>query len=166
MSGTAGDAADLTGRELARDPLARRARKRPLAVTVQFATSAGVLRTLEGSVRYRAGDALLTGVAGERWPIGRAKFDAAYEPLPPTVAGSAGAYRRRPRVVLAMRMAEPFRVRVGHAGDALQGAPGDWLLQYGPGDYGIVAAALFAQTYDLLDGGEEAAADGGAPDSR
>lgn len=162
MSRATDEAADLTGCELAHDPLARRARKRPLPVTVQFAASAGVLRTLEGAVRYRAGDALLTGIAGERWPIGRSKFDAAYEPVPPTVVGSAGAYRRRPRVVLARRMAEPFSVRVGHAGDALQGAPGDWLLQYDPGDYGIVAAALFAQTYDLLDAGE----DGDAPDSR
>lgn len=151
MSRANGDPTDLTGFDLGSDPSARRARKRPLPVVVEFAASAGVLRTLEGPVRYRAGDALLTGVAGERWPIGREKFDAAYEPVPPTVAGRAGEYRRRPLVVRAKRMAGPFRVRVGHADDPLQGRAGDWLLQYGPDDYGIVAADLFARTYVLLD---------------
>ncbi len=157
--------ADLTGADLARDPLARRARKRPLPVAVEFATADGVLDTLEGPVRYRAGDALLTGVAGERWPVGRARFEATYEPeatcepeaicepLPPGAGGAAGRYRRRPQVVLARRMDEPFRVRVGHAADTLRGRPGDWLLQYGPADYGIVAADLFARSYELLDDG-------------
>jgi len=143
---------DLTGCELAADPLAHRARKRPLPVAVEFASSAGTVQTLEGPVRYRAGDALLTGIAGERWPIGRAKFDAAYEPVPPTIAGSAGAYRRRPLVVRARRMGAPFSVRVGHADDLLHGRAGDWLVQYERDDYGIVAADLFAQTYELLDG--------------
>lgn len=143
---------DLTGCDLVRDARARRARKRPLPVAVEFAARPGVVRTLEGPVRFRSGDALLTGIAGERWPIGRVRFDAAYEPIPPTVAGGAGHYRRRPLVVWARRMTRPFRVRVGWAGDALHGRPGDWLLQYGTGDYGIVAAGLFEQTYDLLDG--------------
>lgn len=152
MTRGAGRVPDLTGCELAADPLARRARKRPLPVTVEFAASAGMVQTLEGPVRYRAGDALLTGIAGECWPIGRAKFDAAYEPVPPTVAGTAGAYRRRPLVVRARRMGAPFSVRVGHADDLLQGRAGDWLVQYGRNDYGIVASDLFAQTYELLDG--------------
>jgi len=151
---------DLTGCDLARDAYARRARKRPLPVAVEFAARPGVVQTLEGPVRFRGGDALLTGIAGERWPIGRVRFDAAYEPIPPTVAGSPGRYRRRPLVVWARCMARPFRVRVGWAGDALHGRPGDWLLQYGPGDYGIVAAALFAQTYDLLDGDGDGDGDG------
>ena len=151
MNDEPAEAADLTGSELARDPLARRARKRPLPVSVEFAAAAGVLRTLEGPVRYRAGDALVTGIAGERWPIGRAKFVAAYEPIAPTVSGNAGAYRRRPLVVWARRMNEPFRVRVGCADDPLLGGPGDWLVQYGADDYGIVAADLFGRIYALLD---------------
>ncbi len=149
---------DRTGADLARDPLARPARKRPLPVSVEFATEAGVLPTLEGPVRYRAGDALLTGIAGERWPMRRARFNAAYEPVAPTVAGAAGTYRRRPLVVWARRMSEPFSVRVGAAGDSLQGRAGDWLVQHGPGDYGIVAADLFGLTYDLLDAAPSAPA--------
>lgn len=149
---------ELTGCDLARVPGALRARKRPLPVAVEFAAQPGVVRTLEGPVHFRSGDALLTGDAGERWPVGRARFDAAYEPIPPTVAGSPGHYRRRPVVVWACRMAERFSVRVGYAGDVLRGEPGDWLVQYAPGDHGIVAQALFAHTYELLAGDAAGAA--------
>jgi len=41
---------------------------------------------------------------------------------------------------------------VGHADDLLKGRAGDWLVQYGRDDYGIVASDLFAQSYELLDG--------------
>ncbi|WP_297907935.1 PGDYG domain-containing protein, partial [Thiomonas sp.] len=32
-------------------------------------------------------------------------------------------------------------------GDRLQGKPGDWLLQYAPGDFGLAAQSRFAQVY-------------------
>lgn len=142
---------DLTGADLAHDPAARRARKKPVTVKVEFASRAGALNTLEGPVRYRTGDAMLTGAAGEHWPVERAKFDAAYEPVPPTTTGNAGHYRKRPLGVWARQMREPFSVRVGYAADPLRGQPGDWLMQYAPGDYGIISAAVFAQTYELRD---------------
>jgi hypothetical protein len=131
--------------------MARRARKRPVAVAVEFASRAGLLKTLEGPVRYRTDDALLTGAAGERWPVERAKFDAAYELVPPATGGNFGHYCKRPLTVWARQMSEPFSVRVGYAADALRGQPGDWLLQYASDDYGIISAALFAQTYELGD---------------
>ena len=36
-------------------------------------------------------------------------------------------------------------------GDLLRGNPGDWLLQYAPGDYGVVEQGRFAQVYRPLD---------------
>ena len=33
------------------------------------------------------------------------------------------------------------------SGDYLSGMTGDWLLQYGPGEFGIVAPAIFSRTY-------------------
>jgi hypothetical protein len=32
-------------------------------------------------------------------------------------------------------------------GDLLSGAAGDWLMQYAPGDFGIVAGARFSSVY-------------------
>jgi hypothetical protein len=138
-------------RDLATDPAARRARKRPVEVTVQFAASPGVLSTREGDVRYAVGDALLTGAAGERWPVPRAHFDAAYEPVAPTRGGCDGTYRKRPALVLAKRMSETFAVDLSDARGTLRGGAGDWIVQYAPGDWAVVAGPIFAATYELLD---------------
>jgi hypothetical protein len=70
----------------------------------------------------RAGDALLTGPHRERWPVRRERFDAAY-------AAS---------------------VKVGWQDSPVEGGPGDWLVQYGPGNFGIVAAVIVDATYELL----------------
>lgn len=121
-------------------------RKKPVDVQVSFARDAGTLETLEGPVRYVAGTALLTGAAGDRWPVERAKFDVAYAPAP----GLNGIYRKRPIEVLAMRLRQATTVRVGPAGDLLQGRPGDWLVQYGPDDHGIVGAEIFVATYEFV----------------
>ena len=32
--------------------------------------------------------------------------------------------------------------------DLLQGEPGDYLVQYGPGDYGVVGREIFGKTYE------------------
>lgn len=144
---------DRSGLDVATQPGAVRAHKRPLPVQVRFATEAGKLQTLEGPVRYRPGDALLTGAAGERWPVTRARFDRSYRPEPPTQAGQAGRYVKQPVTVWALRMDTPFSVRVGHARDPIVGGPGDWLVQYGADDYGVISATIFEQTYERLDDG-------------
>ncbi|MGI4814725.1 MAG: PGDYG domain-containing protein [Janthinobacterium lividum] len=150
--------------DLRRDPAARRVMKRPVTLHVAFATTDGTCETLEGPVRYRAGDAIVTGTRGEQWPIERARFETAYEPSasgePDAGAGSAGEsntsdgnagwYKKRPLVALARRVDVPLAVPVGWQNDPLDAQPGDWLLQYGEGDYGVVDADVFEQTYDLL----------------
>lgn len=130
--------------------MACRARRRPVTLEVRFAGAPGVLETLEGPVRYRAGAALVRGLRGERWPVERGPFELRYEPAPGTTAGSDGPYRRRPGVVLARRLTAAIEVPVGAEGDRLRGRQGDWLLQYGPGEYGVVAPDIFADTYELL----------------
>ena len=137
--------------DLAADPAARRARKRPVAVAVTFAPSAGTLATREGDVRYAAGDALLTGEAGDRWPVARATFDAGYEPIAPTVAGRDGTYRKQPRDVLAKQLAAPLSVELSAGRGTLRGVVGDWLVQYAPGDVAVVGGSIFARTYELAD---------------
>jgi hypothetical protein len=61
--------------------------------------------------------------------------------------GEAGIYRNRPNVVLAKQMHEPFSIARSAAGDILTGDAGDWVMQYAPGDFGVVKAARFAKVY-------------------
>jgi len=132
------------------DPSARRATRRPTIAHVRFAMTPGVIETAEGAVRHRAFAAIVTGARGEEWPVERAHFESAYEPLAPTRMGEAGSYRRRPSAVLARRLDQPFVVELGDDRGALAGAAGDWLIQHGSGDLGVVNALAFAETYDIL----------------
>jgi len=135
--------------ELDKDPSARRAVKDE-RVWVDFATSSGSLESAVGLNRYEAGDALLTGSTGDRWCVSRARFDEKYRPEPPTVAGKAGRYRNLPMPVLTKQMPRAFTVLRSSGGDLLYGEPGDWLMQYAPGDYGLVANGRFARVYRFL----------------
>ena len=61
-----------------------------------------------------------------------------------------GCYRNRPVTVLARQMHQPFSVAREAGGDVLNGSAGDWLLQYGPGDHGIVDRDRFARVYRII----------------
>ena len=133
--------------DLRTDPAARPFVKDE-TVHVDFATQAGELMSLEGPNRYAPGDALITGSTGDRWVVSRERFDAKYVPADASLAqGQAGAYRNRPSVVLAKQMREAFSRARSEAGDVLHGQAGDWVLQYAPGDYGVVQARRFAKVY-------------------
>jgi hypothetical protein len=116
-------------------------------VQVVFAAADGSLTSREGLNHYRAGDALVTGSGGDRWSVSRARFERRYQPLPPLQHGEDGAYRSAPVPVLARQMAEDFSLRRSAAGDLLHGCAHDWLLQYAPGDWGIVEDAKFRRLY-------------------
>lgn len=148
--GSTGGSAATPLPDLTRDGRAIRATKRPIPVPVTFAAVEGVVETLEGPVAHRAGDAVLTGVRGERWPVGREAFLAAYDPLPPTAPGEDGLYVKRRQESLALRLEEPVTVPVGWRSDPLLGQPGDWLLRYGDGSYGVVRDEVFRETYEIL----------------
>lgn len=139
----------LTHLDLASDPAARRVVKDE-AVSVEFAAGDGELMSLEGPNRYMQGDAIVSGAGGERWVVSRARFDAKYAPEGGIAHGEPGIYRNLPSIVLAREMHEPFSIARSAAGDLLTGAAGDWVMQYAPGDYGVVKAARFAKVYRLL----------------
>jgi hypothetical protein len=121
-------------------------------VTVEFAALPGSIESAVGLNRYAAGDAVLTGSTGDRWCVSRDRFDAKYLAELPTVHGQPGRYRNLPVAVLARRMSVSFTVQRSAGGDLLRGAAGDWLVQYAPGDHGIVAEDRFARVYRLLSG--------------
>lgn len=125
--------------------------KKPKPVIVKFAITSGKLATLEGKVSYESGAAIITGEAGDIWPVERAKFDASYKAVNPTTHGEDGTYQKHPIEVLAIQLTEPTSVNVGYAEDPIPGQVGDWLVQYGEGDFGIVNAEIFANTYEILD---------------
>ena len=140
---------ELNNPDLTTDPDARRAIKDE-RVSVEFAARGGALVSAVGINRYSPGDALVTGSTGDRWCVSRDRFDAKYDPEPPTVRGEAGDYRNRPVAVLAKRMNERFSVARTAGGDFLRGDAGDWLVQYGPGDHGIVERTRFERVYRLI----------------
>ncbi|AOK29650.1 MULTISPECIES: PGDYG domain-containing protein [Burkholderia] len=137
---------ELQNVDLRHDPDATRVIKDE-TVQVEFAARPGELMSLEGPNRYAAGDALVTGSTGDRWVVSRARFDAKYVPAAAHAHGEPGAYRNLPVVVLAKRMEAPFSIARSAGGDTLRGNAGDWVMQYAPGDYGVVQAQRFAQVY-------------------
>jgi hypothetical protein len=119
-------------------------------VEVAFAISDGELTSREGPNRYQAGDALITGSTGDHWSVSRARFDLRYTPVAPLQAGRDGRYRANPVPVLARQMPEAFTLERSAGGDVLHGLAQDWLLQYAPGDFGIIANARFQRVYRPL----------------
>lgn len=119
-------------------------------VEVAFAASDGELISREGPNRYQAGDALITGSTGDCWSVSRTRFEARYTPVAPLQAGRNGLYRANPVPVLARQMPEAFTLERSAGGDVLHGLAQDWLLQYAPGDFGIIANARFRQVYRPL----------------
>jgi hypothetical protein len=121
--------------------------KKSELVDVEFARSRGSLQSREGKNSYSTGDALITGSTGDRWSVTRDRFDAKYSPVAPTRAGEDGRYANIPAPVLAQQMLQSFSIERQSGGDIIHGKAGDWLLQYAPGDYGIVEAVKFAKVY-------------------
>lgn len=126
-----------------------RARKRPHAVQVRFADHPCEVGTLEGVVNAATGDAIVTGIFGERWPVGRDCFNGKYEAVSPLTTGSPGNYLSLPVEVVATQMHAPFEVVLADGRSRLQGQVGDWLVDHGDGNLGIVNAAIFAATYEI-----------------
>ncbi len=135
--------------DLSADPLAAQYLKTEV-VQVQFARQPGVLISREGPNHFEADDALITGSTDDRWSVTRRRFDEKYQAVPPTVEGQDGAYCAKPVPVWAKQIHEAFTVPRRQGGDVLRGDAGDWLMQYGQGDYGLVQNSRFIAVYRPL----------------
>ena len=122
-------------------------------VQVAFAHEPGELISLEGPNRFEANDAIITGCTGDRWSVDRHRFDAKYMAVAPTIEGQDGAYVARPVPVLAKQMRESFTAERSAGRDILRGDAGDWLMQYGPGDFGVCGKSRFDRVYKRVDEG-------------
>jgi hypothetical protein len=144
-SGTRGFSARLVG-----DPRRVEARKREHVVLVRFTATDCTVQTPEGTVHAKPGDAILLGMDDEQWRVSIERFPEKYRPLPPTLAGESGRYVSLRNRVMAIHMEEPFEVLLADGVSRLRGHGGDWLVDYGDGSLGIVAAKIFAKTYEIL----------------
>ena len=135
---------------LSEEPRHVRARKFEREVQVQFAPEACTVQTPEGLVHAQPGDAILTGIAGERWRVSHARFGEKYVPVPPTRSGEPGTYLSLPNRILALQMTTPFEVLLADGLSMLTGKPSDWLVDYGDGSLGVVSQAIFQTTYEIL----------------
>lgn len=140
----------LTDIDLSTDLAAGRYLKTEI-VQVVFAPAPGELISLEGPNKYQAGDAIITGCTGDRWSVDRHRFDAKYQAVAPTVDGQDGAYTAKPVPVLAKQINEPFTAARSAGRDVLRGEAGDWLMQYGPGDFGVCGKSRFERVYKKVD---------------
>ena len=127
--------------DLSQDPDGFETAKKPIPLGFRYAEADETIETKEGSVGARAGDAIMTGTEGEQWPIPAEKFAQTYDDL------GDGTAAKKNIPVFAKEMIEPFQVKVSWSDDLLQGEAGDYLVQYGPGDYGAVGREIFGKTY-------------------
>jgi hypothetical protein len=118
-----------------------------IPVSVRFAIEAGVTQTLEGPVRHLVGDAVLTGVSGEHWPISRQRFEDTYEPMGTTPMGSDGLYMKRPLIVSARQTDVAEVVALTDSESTLKARPGDWIVNAPDGGRWVVANDIFQETY-------------------
>ena len=125
--------------------------KLPIPVIVIFATADGVIMTLEGPVSHVAGDAILTGSAGEQWPIPRAIFEATYAPVAPLRSGESGAYIKKAIPVEARQADRAEVITLGDGRGEIQAQPEDWIVTAPDGRQWVVAEAIFRMTYRVAD---------------
>ena len=136
--------------EIRNDPRRVNARKLPHEVDVHFTPTPCAIQTNEGVVHARPGDAILTGILGEQWCMSPKQFKRKYRPVPPTIAGEAGRYASLPYRVMGLRMTGPFEVLLADGISRLAGQADDWLVDYGDGSLSVVARAIFAATYEII----------------
>lgn len=135
--------------DLRNEPQARSYLKQEI-VQVNFAKCIGAIHSREGLNHYVVGDALIIGSTGDHWSVARDRFDAKYLPAEGTEFGHDGAYRNKPLPVLAIQQTQAFSIERSAGGDVIRGEAGDWLMQYAPGDHGIVENAKFQRVYRLV----------------
>ena len=136
---------------IAGDARAREARRLPVRVKVHFAAADGICKTLEGDVRYKAGDALIAGAHGDQWPVPREVFCERYAVEAGATHMTDGWYTKVPATVMALRLTDPAEIVLSGDRGVLSGRPGDWVIERAPGKLAIVAGALFEKTYRLVE---------------
>lgn len=118
--------------------------KNPIPISFETAETDGQIETLEGPVDYKAGDKIITGVKGEKYPVGPETFAKKYNDN-----GDGTATPKK--IILMAKLADhDGAVTLAYNGSKLNYTAGeDYIVQHGPGDYGVVKKDVFAKTYRI-----------------
>ena len=110
-------------------------------VPYQVADRAGTIQTLEGPVAYDAGFYIMTGPKGEQYPITPQRFVELYND-----EGNGTAMPRK--IIKVAKLADHDGAVKTSWGETLNYTAGnDYIVRHGPGDYGVIKADIFKQTY-------------------
>jgi len=118
--------------------------KKPAIEKYEIAKYPGTVDTLEGQIHFDAGNYIMTGPKGERYPISPEKFKNLKDDL--------GHGKCKPKKIskIAKLADHDGSVVLQYNGQKLNYTAGnDYIVQHGPGDYGVVKKDIFAQTYAL-----------------
>lgn len=126
---------------LERDESAFKTTKKPIPLDFRIVDKEETIKTLEGPVVAQKGDFVMTGTEGENWPIPKDNFKATYNIV------EKGKASKNETEVYAKQLEVPSQVKVDWSDSLLTAKPGDYLVQYGPKDYGVVDQKIFDQTY-------------------
>ncbi|BBP01400.1 PGDYG domain-containing protein [Sulfuriferula nivalis] len=133
--------------DLSLDPMAKKYEKIS-TVRVTFAEDNGIIKTLEGNVAYEKGDAILTGIHDENWPVERHIFDSQYELANFSIANE---YRKsQGAIIYAKKIKNTFCIKIRNGTSIIEGKPGDWLVQYAMKDWGIIDDDIFKKSYRIV----------------
>jgi PGDYG protein len=112
-------------------------------INYETAKQDGTIKTLEGPVNYKAGYKIITGPAGEKYPIPPEKFEKLYNDH------GAGSATPRKLIKLAKLADHNGSVKTSW-GETLNYTKGDdYIVRHGENDYGVVKKDIFAQTYQI-----------------
>lgn len=111
----------------------------------EIANDSGTIMTLEGPVKYKKGDYIMTGPTGEQYPISPDTFKDLK-----TDNGDGTASPKR--VDKLVKMADhDGSVVLKYNGSKLAYTAGeDYIVRHGYNDYGVVKREIFNNTYQLV----------------
>jgi hypothetical protein len=107
----------------------------------EIAKQSGVVKTLEGPVKYEAGHYIMTGPKGEKYPISPEKFSA----LKDDHGEGTCTPKKIPKIA---KLADHDGVIHTSWGDLEYRTGEDYVVRHGANDYGAVKKDIFQQTYD------------------
>ena len=144
-----GEGLYCNGIDLNTDSSAKMVMKKAIPLQFRIAEETENVKTLEGLIEAPPGSYIMTGTKGENWPIPPDKFNKTYD-IKTGLGTASGTASKKAIPVPAKQMKEDFFVSVSWSKGDLQGHKGDWLVQYGLGDHGVVGEDIFVETYDLV----------------
>ena len=119
------------------------ATKKPIKVNIDIADTDGVINTLEGAVQYKAGDGIVTGVEGEKYPVPQKKLPELYNIK--EVDGKT-IYEKKPIKVRCWATPFTLGIKLDDARGTLRAKAGDIVVK-DKDNYYVVDKDIFDKTF-------------------